>query len=110
MHTRVVGGARGVVLLVDLVHAPAVIAAKRNGAVLGHDGIDGPLRCKWLTPADGAAGDRDDVQTCGLQCRQRIQCVLRDRAVGGEGVVDVGKDAADLGSGHRAPVREGMHG
>ncbi|OMP13653.1 hypothetical protein COLO4_01224, partial [Corchorus olitorius] len=93
LHARVVGGACGLVLLVELVQPALRIAPQCHGAVLGHDGIHGPGLGKRLAPAYGAAGDRYHAQPGLLELGNGINDMGRHHAFRGQGVVDVGEDA-----------------
>ena len=79
---------RGGVLLILGVHFGPV-AHQRHGAVLGHQGGQGPLAGKRLAPAQRAAGDGDDRQAGRVQGVQGLQRRGLDLPVTGERVVDV---------------------
>ena len=88
-HARLVGAARGGVLLVALDQRglSARAAGKRHGTVLGHHGIHRPGRAcgpchERLAPSNRPPGDGDDQQARCLQISQCLQCVGRDGAFG----------------------------
>jgi hypothetical protein len=69
--------------------------AQRHRAVFGDHRSERRRQRDLAAPAERAAGDRDHRQSRLAQRRQRGDHAHRYPAVGGEGVVDVGEDAAD---------------
>jgi len=116
LQAREVGGPGGRVLQVVPAELPVVPAPQRHGAVLRHDRVHWPRQGKGLAPAGRPAGDGQHRQTGGAQAVQGVKRVLRDRAVGGQRVVDVGQHTSDARAlmggpqGERGGRGQGRHG
>jgi len=97
----------GRVLRVGLAQRAVRPAPERHRVVLGHDGVHRPGQRERLAPAGRPPGDGEHRQAGGAQRVQGGQRVGRDRAVGGQGVVDVGEHAVHVGTRRLRPVGKG---
>ena len=116
LHAREVGLAdvlvlRIVFLQIELLRWPCCRPAlQSHRAVFSHDGVYRPGRGKRQAPAHRPAGDRHHTQPGGFELAQCFQCVRRDRAFGGQRVIDVREDAGQALEGVGGKISEGAHG
>ena len=102
---------RIVFLQIELLRWPFCRPALQgHRAVFSHDGVYRPGRGKRQAPAHRPAGDRHHLQPGGFQIAQGLQCVGRDRAFGGQRVINVRKNAGQALEGVCGKVSEGAHG
>ena len=109
-HAREIGGSHLGVLLVELAQQARLARSRqRHRAVLRHDGVHRPVQCEWFAPAHRPARDGNHVHAGRAQFIQRPQYVGGDLALGRQGVVDVGEDAADAAPRCGRPTCKWLH-
>jgi len=81
-----------------LQRAPRRVVAHEERTVLAHHRIHRPRPRDVIAPAGGPSGDRDHQLAGGTQAAQCRVGRGRELPMGGDRVVDVGKNAADRAS------------